>query len=209
MDFTAEQKAEVTRLIEEATAQLVKHNSELLRDLKKNERNGKSVDPAELEKVEAENDRLTAENKELAKSVKTSAKLADDATKALQQESGFTSSLLIDQGLTSALTANGVTNPALLKGALAMLKAQGAQVVVDGDKRVARLGEKALADAVKEFAASDEGKHFVSAKQNTGGGAQGGGGTTTTNTMTRASFEALSPMAKSEFGKKGGTLTDG
>lgn len=208
MDFTPEQKAEVTRLIEEATSGLVAKRDELLTEVK-TLRKGRAIDPADVEKLEVEIDRLSGENRELVKSVKTSAKLAEDATKALQQESGFTSSLLIDQGLTAALTANGVTNPALLKGALAMLKSQGAQVVIDGDKRVARLGEKALADAVKEFAASDEGKHFVSAKQNTGGGAQGGGGTTTTNTMTRASFEALSPMAKSEFGKKGGTLTDG
>ena len=208
MDFTPEQKAEVTRLIEEATSGLVAKRDELLTEVK-TLRKGRAIDPADIEKLEGEIDRLSGENKELAKSVKVSAKLAEDANKALQQESGFTSSLLIDQGLTSALTANGITNPALLKGALAMLKSQGAQVVIDGDKRVARLGDKALADAVKEFAASDEGKHFVSAKQNSGGGAQGGGGTTTSNTMTRAGFEAMSPGAKSEFSKKGGTLTDG
>lgn len=208
MDFTPEQKAEVTRLIEEATSGLVAKRDELLTEVK-TLRKGRAIDPADIEKLEGEIDRLSGENKELAKSVKVSAKLAEDANKALQQESGFTSSLLIDQGLTSALTANGITNPALLKGALAMLKSQGAQVVIDGDKRVARLGDKALADAVKEFAASDEGKHFVSAKQNSGGGAQGGGGTTTSNTMTRAAFEAMAPGAKSEFSKKGGTLTDG
>jgi hypothetical protein len=56
-----------------------------------------------------------------------------------------------------------------------MLK-ENVQIVVEGDARVAKIGDKALSDFVKEWAAGDEGKHFVQAPANSGGGATGGNG---------------------------------
>jgi hypothetical protein len=56
-----------------------------------------------------------------------------------------------------------------------MLK-ENVQIVVEGDARIAKIGDKALSDFVKEWAAGDEGKHFVQAPANSGGGATGGNG---------------------------------
>lgn len=96
----------------------------------------------------------------------------------------------------------------MLKAAQAMLRSN-VQIEIDGDNRVAKFGDKALSEAIKEWAASDEGKHFVSATVNGGGGGTGGtGGTGDKSTMTRTAFSALTPDKKVELSKKGITLTE-
>jgi len=198
---------ELQEYIDEVISGLKDKNSELISEVRKL-KVGKAIDPADMEKLEAQIDALKADNAKLTKDGKGFQKAAEDAAKALEQETGFTQNLLIENGLTAELSKAGITNPQFLKAAQAMLKGS-ASIVADGDKRVARIGDKDLADAVKEWAAGDEGKHFVSAPNSSGGGAQGGGGKGGDSMkMSRSAFEALSPGAKSEFGKKGGTLTN-
>ena len=174
MAFTAEQQAEIDAMIEAATGGLKSKNTELLAELKK-ARKSAEITPEQLSEVEAERDKLQSDLQAAHKLVKDATKAAETASKALEQESGFTQKLLIDNGLVGELTKHGVTNAAHLKAAQAMLRA-GVQIVADGENRVAKVGEKALSDYVKDWAASDEGKHFVAAPINTGGGAGGGGG---------------------------------
>jgi hypothetical protein len=89
-----------------------------------------------------------------------------------------------------------------------MLK-DGVQIVADGDVRVAKIGDKALSEFVKEWAAGDEGKHFVQAPANNGGGATGGSGAGTQGkVMPRSQFDALPPQQRADFAKAGGKLTD-
>ncbi|MES2637349.1 MAG: hypothetical protein V4605_08490, partial [Pseudomonadota bacterium] len=57
-------------------------------------------------------------------------------------------------------------------------------VVTEGDKRITKVGDKLLNDHLKEWGATDEGKHFISAPNNSGGGSQGGGGEPNTQNMT-------------------------
>lgn len=208
IEMTAEIKAAIDAAVEDATAGLVSKRDELLAEVK-TLRKGKAIDPAEIEKLESQIETLKADNAKTAKELKTATKAAADATEALKSESGFTSQLLIENGLRDELTKNGVTNPALQKAAVAMLKAQGVQVVADGASRVAKVGEKTLDVFVKEFAGSDEGKHFVAAASNSGGGAGGGGSKgEAALKMTRTQFDGLNPGQKTDFSKKGGTLTD-
>ena len=208
MEFTPEQKAHIATQIEEATAGLVAKNTELLTEVKTLKK-GKTIDPSDMQKLEDKVDALSTENAALIKANKAALKDADTAKNALTQESTFTASLLVDQGLISALTANGVVNPALLKGAVAMLKAQGVAVVIEGDKRIAKLGDKPLDVVVKAFVDSDEGKHYKSAQNSSGGGAGGGGGSLEpSKTMTRADFNTKSPVEQSTFSRGGGELTD-
>jgi len=68
-----------------------------------------------------------------------------------------------------------VSNPVHLKAAKALLSGQ-VQIVADGDSKVVKVGDKALADYIGEWAKGDEGKFFVAAPNNTGGGANGAGG---------------------------------
>jgi len=71
-------------------------------------RKGKQINPEDLEKLESEIEtlkgNLTTANGEL----KTAKKTAEDATKALQSEAGFTQKLLVENGLTDAFMKAGV-----------------------------------------------------------------------------------------------------
>lgn len=200
-------KDAVQAAVDAATEGLATKNRELLGEVKKLKR-GAEIDPAEVQALESQIDTLKADLTKAQKEAKAFAKQAEDSTKALESESGFTRSLLIEQGLTAELVSAGVKNPAHLKAALAMLKSD-AQVVQDGDRRVAKIGDKAIKDYVKEWAAGDDGKHFITADQNSGGGASGGGGGGGASpTMTRSAFDSLSPMAKASAMKAGTKLTE-
>ena len=199
---------ELQARIDAATEKLSAHNKSLLADLKRNERNGKSVDPAEVERLESRIEALETEKTQLSKQVKDLTKTAETATQALDAESKANRKLLVENGLAAELAKAGVTNPTHLKAAQAMLK-DGVQIVADGDVRVAKIGDKALSDFVKEWAAGDEGKHFVQAPANNGGGATGGSGAVAQGkVMPRSQFDALPPQQRADFAKAGGKLTD-
>lgn len=206
---TPEAKAALATAIEEATSGLKAKNVELLAELKK-ARKSAEITPEQLSEVEAERDKLQSDLQGASKATKDALKAAEIATKALEQETGFTQNLLVDNGLVGELTKNGVTNAAHLKAAQAMLRA-GVQIVADGESRVAKFGEKSLSDYVKEWAGSDEGKHFVAAPVNSGGNAPGGGGKPQGKTMTRKEFDsktAEGDTSLSAFFKEGGSLVE-
>lgn len=190
-----EAKAALKAAIEEATAPLAEKNRELLGELKK-ARKSADITPEQLAEVEGERDKLQSELSAAQKQAKEATKAAESATKQLADESGFTARLLVDNGLVSELTKNGVTNPVHVKAAQAMLRAS-VQVAVDGENRIAKVGDKSLADHVKEWAAGDEGKHFVTAAANGGGGASGGSGK-----MASADVMKLSPVERMNAGRK-------
>jgi hypothetical protein len=172
IDLTSpEAKEAIKAAVEEATAALAAKNKELLGELKE-ARKGKQVNPEDLEKLESRIEELTGQLTEAQKAAKTATKEAETARKQLQDAEGFTQRLLVDNGLNEALAKAGVTNPVHLKAVKSMLSGQ-VQIVADGDKKVAKVGEKALADFVSEWAKGDEGKFFVSAPANSGGGAGG------------------------------------
>lgn len=80
------------------------------------------------------------------------------------------SGMTIDGELKSALADAGITNPAFIKAATAMLRGQ---IKIEGDKAVGEsaMGPKPLAEFVKGWAAGEDGKAFVTPA--TGGGATG------------------------------------
>jgi len=200
-------QAKIDAAVAAATEGLQAKNRELLGEVKKLKKGG-DIDPAEVERLESRIEALESEKAQLGKQVKDLSKTAETASKALEAESKFTQRLLIENGLAAELAKAGVTNPAHLKAAQAMLK-DGVQIVADGDVRVAKIGDKALSDFVKDWAAGDEGKHFVQAPANNGGGATGGNGAgTTAKVMPRSQFDALPPQQRSDFAKAGGKLTD-
>lgn len=159
--------------VKEATESLAAKNRELLGELK-DARKGKDIKPEDFEKLESRIEELTGQLSEAQKTAKTATKEAEKAAKALADAEGFTQRLLVDNGLTDALTKAGVSNPVHLKAAKALLAGQ-VQIVPDGDNKVAKVGEKALTDFIGDWAKGDEGKFFVAAPVNTGGGANGGG----------------------------------
>ena len=171
MEIT-EIQAAIDAAVEAATSGLKTKNQELL-DKNKKLMKGQEIDPQTVTDLEAQIDKLQAD-------LSTSQKAGKDATKTLETlqgqlkaETGFTQKLLIDNGLTDELVKAGVA-PQFLTATKALFAGQ-AQVVAEGETRVAKIGDKSVSDFVKEWAASDDGKHFIKAPENSGGGSQGSG----------------------------------
>lgn len=167
-------EARIAAAVEEATAGLKTKNQELLAKVRKLQA-GDQIDPKDVERLEAEVERLKADLSTANKSVKDLTKRAETAETNLAAEAAHTQRLIVDGGLTAALTEAGVTNPVMLKAAAALLRANKIDIAAEGDARVAKVGDKSLGDFVKTWAQGDEGKAFVAAPANGGGGARGNG----------------------------------
>lgn len=193
--------------VQESVDRLEAKNKELIGDLR-NARKAGEIKPEDVEKIEAERDKALADLATLQKEAKDAKTAAEKATKALEQEQGFTQKLLIQDGLKSALIANGIKDEDFIDSLTAKF-AGSAAVKVDGDKREAMIGDKPLGDAIKEWAGSDAGKKFVAAPMNSGGGAGGsdgkGGGA---KTVTREVFDGMDQAARVTFAKEGGQVVD-
>ncbi|MDP2644124.1 MAG: hypothetical protein Q8P24_04235 [Desulfobacterales bacterium] len=197
----------VEAAVTEAVTGLQAKNSELLGKLKKAQKDA-TIDPADHAALQADLDAVQNKLTEVTKALKTATTESDKIKKAYENESKVTHSLLVDNGLSSALLEAGVKKASYLKAAKAMLAGQ-VILTVDGESRIAKVGDKPLAEFVKAWAVSDEGKAFVDAPGNSGGGAGGGAGNGagTGKTMTRIAFEGLDPVQKVKFSVEGGTLT--
>lgn len=207
MEISEEElKAKIDEAVEAATNGLVKKNQELLGELKET-RKSRTIDPAELDKLQAKIDSLELDLGTAQKASKDKDKLLKQAQDALVSESGFTQKLLLDNGLTEALVKAGVANQ-FMPAVKAMLGTQG-KIVAEGDTRKAMIGDKELSEFVQSWATSDEGKHYISAPANGGGGASGGSGSGSgTKTWTRETWDAKSHAERSEFAKAGGKVVD-
>lgn len=203
-------KADLDAAIAEAKEAQDAKNRELLaevKDLKASLRKTQEIKPEDFAALESELEKVKADNVKLSKDLTTAQKAAETATKQLEAETGFTSKLLIQDGIKSALIANGVKDEDYLDALVTKFSA-GAAVVTEGDARVAKMGDKAVADAIKEWAGSDAGKKFVAAAVNNGGGAPGGAGGGAAKTVDRNHFATMAPTAQSEFIKSGGKVVD-
>lgn len=164
--------------IEELRRSIVKleeKNRELVAE-KRRQGEGK-IDAAELERVEAERDKAREDLAAAQRELKTVSKTAETATKALEAEKAHTNKLLVSDGLTKALAEAGVSDPKLQRAAAALLRTEHSiEVAIEGDARIAKVGDKALSEFVKSWAQGDDGKSFVAAPANGGGGATGGTG---------------------------------
>lgn len=203
----ADVDAAIKDAVEAAVGPLKAKNTELLDEVKSLKK-GRAVDPAEVEKLENRIDELTGKLTTAEKAARDAVKAAEKADAALKAEAGFTHRLLVENGLREQLVANGVTSPVHQKYAMAEL-AKLVQISADGDTRVAKVGDKALADFVKEWAGSEEGKHFVAAPANNGGGAPGGRpGTGNGKQVTRSEFDGMDPASRKTFMSEGGKVVD-
>ncbi|HEX4918054.1 MAG TPA: hypothetical protein VFV43_09180 [Limnobacter sp.] len=129
---------------------------------------GAEIDPAEYEQLKSD---LEETKSALSKAEKTYKAEIEKLTKNLGEKDGALQKYLIDGGLTDALAKAGVA-PQFMDAAKALLRQQAA-IKADDSGLQAVLGDKPMMDAIKEWAASDTGKHFVAAPRNSGGGAAG------------------------------------
>lgn len=174
VDLTApEVQAAIDAAVEKATAPLVAKRDELLGEVKKL-RKQTDIDPADLERVEAERDELKAKLSEATKALNKATKEAEAAAKARDEIDAAYTKSIADSALTEALAKAGVTNPVHLKAAKALL-GSAVQVADEDGQRVVKAGDKGLGDFITEWAGGDEGKHFITSNAN-GGGSRGGSG---------------------------------
>ena len=194
------------KMVEDATSGLVAKRDELLAEVKKLRKN-QEIKPEQLEELENQLEATKDQLAEANKLAKGSHAELEKARKALEQESSFTTRMLVDAGLSDALVKSGI-KPELLKATKSMFANQ-VQVKVEGDERKAVIGDKPLSDYISEWSKSEEGKHFISAPSNSGGGSTGGGNSSGGGkTMARGAFDGLSSAEKSAFFKDGGKITD-
>jgi len=137
----------------------------------------------------------------------------DELTEGLSKKEGQLQRMVIDNGLTGALSKNKVTDPYFQKAAKKLLADQ-VQVKEDDNGRPfavveTDMGEVSLDQFVQNWAASDEGSRFVDGS--TGGGTRSGHSQSPKGKrqVTRGQFQAMAPAEKNEFiNKNGGTVVD-
>lgn len=159
--------------LEEAMEAMNAKNSELLREVKvaRAKAKGVEIDPNDFMALQTENETLKSQ---LDKVAKDNAKTVEQLQASLTEKDGALQSYLIDNGLNDAMLKAGI-KPEFMAAAKAMLKSQ-TKLMADNGQYSALMGDKPLTEAIAEWAAGDEGKHFVSAPANSGGGATGGTG---------------------------------
>ena len=185
---------------------LKKNKGELLTQVRKL-RAQSTIDPgdhsAALEKIGT----LEGELSTLKNANTTLTKASEKLQGSLDSETKFSTSLLVKNGLTDALTKANV-RPELADAARSMLSSM-VTIKTDGDKRNAFIGDKPLDDHVKEWSESDAGKPFIAAPGNSGaGGHNSSSESAAPNALPMEQFDQLTPAEKMAHTKDGGTVTN-
>lgn len=155
---------------------LTAKNTELLGKLR-TARNGSGGENAEeinrLEnELEATSGKLRTtetELRETGRKLKAAEGERDTFRATADTESNFSRNMLVENALTTALVENKVA-PHFMEAARALLKDR-VKVEIEGGERKTLVDGKPVADFIKDWSASDAGKHYVSAPANGGGGA--------------------------------------
>lgn len=160
----------------------------------KNKAKGSDIDPAEHTALQTQAEELATK---LAKVEKDSKNTIDKLTADGKTKDEALHKHLVEGSLTGALAKAGV-KPEFMDASMALLKSQ-ATIKSENGNHTALIGDKPLADAVTEWAASDAGKHFVTAPSNGGGGAGGGKGT---GTQTKGKVDGTPEERTAHFASK-------
>jgi Rad3-related DNA helicase len=203
-DLIAAALADAEDKHESDIAGLKANNARLKEQLKKataGEANAEEITKLESELATSQAKLKTAE-KDLIKITKE----RDETVKTLEAETGFTQKLLVDNGLTEALVKANVTKQFL--PAVKALLASKVTLKVDGDNRVAMVGDKPLGEFVDSWAKGDDGKHYVAAPANGGGGSNGGTSKTGSGkSISQTGFDAMKPSERAAFFAEGGVIS--
>jgi len=165
-----ELKALVEELKTEKEAMKAK-NAELLAEVKKEKQKSREVDVDAYHKALDELDNVKAENAKLSGELKLKAKDSEKLLAQLCEKDSTLQKLIIDDGLTNALTSAGVV-PELMPAVKALLRGQ-AQL----KDNQAVINDKPLADFMTEWATTD-GKAYIKTPADSGfatGGRKSGG----------------------------------
>ena len=180
-------------LVATAVEGLKSKNAELLAELKDTKR--KLVPDADsIKRLEERLEAIENERNSLSQNLNTSKAELEQTKKNLEKETKTATKTLIDATLAQALSSVGVA-PQFLPAVKAMFEQKTVVKDVNGVRSV-EVGEKSFDVFAKEWAVSEEGKHFITAPRSGGSGASGfkGDVADTSKFMKRGDFEKLSPM---------------
>lgn len=196
--------AEITKLKESQEA-LAAKNRELLTEVKtfKAKAKGAEIDPGEFEQLKSE---LEETRNLLAKTEKASKAELEKLQGSLKNKDQALKTYLLDGGLSDALAKVGV-KPEYMDATKALLRQQAA-IKEDGENYSAVMGDKPILDAVKEWASSDTGKHFVTAPANNGGGSQGGANGNSAKVIKRSEWDNMDHVERATKAKDGYKVVD-
>lgn len=217
---SAEGKAAVQAIVDEAVAGLKAKNTELLGDMKKI-KDAKTEAEKRLEELAAEkNSRLEDDLKKSGEFDKLKEQIearhkkeVDGLNETVAKLKGQLDTHVIGEGLTAALVKAKVA-PQLMDAAKALIKAQFKGEIGENDGTpFAKFDGKAVDDFVTGWSQSDAGKHFVQADSNTGGGSNGAnanakGGNAGQKTMSKTEFDKLDASGKKKVSLEGVKLID-
>lgn len=195
-EITPEVKAQIDAAVAAATEALADNNRKLTNELKNvraKMRDG-TIDPDEHQKALDRVEELTGEVNRLSKKYEAD---TGKLSKSLTEKESALHTLVIDGGLTESLVKEGV-KPELMNAAKAMLRGK-AVIKAENGTFTAVMGDKPISDAIKDWAGSDEGKHFVVAPANSGGNAGGtkqNGGTAIPATRSKMNYEQKAAFIK-------------
>lgn len=167
---------------------------------------GKQIDPRDYEQLEAERDALKAKLEAETKARAQTVKELETVSNQLKAESEAANKSFLDAQLTDALSKAGVVDPDNLDVLRTKFAGQ-AVVTFDGKERKAAIGDKPIADAIKEYPALAK---FIPATPNGGGKVNGnnGGGSSDVKTMKNSDFAQLTPKESEAFFASGGRVVD-
>lgn len=196
-------KEAVATATEEEVEGLKAKNDDLITRLKKAQKDA-TIDPADHAALQADLDasetKLIAAEKALKAATAESGKIKEQ----YDAESKASYKLLVENGLTQALVEAKVPPKALDRIVRSFINDEKNKIAVveENGSRVAKVGDKPLAEFIKEWASSDEGKTIVGAPGNSGGGAPGGeggkGGEALEKMAPKARLNAINEAAATE-----------
>jgi len=130
---------------------------------------------AETQGLKAKRDELLEANRKLRNELADRQSEMSKTAARLTQAETAVQKLVVDNGLTEALTRAKVA-PEFLEAARALIKAREEIAIGDAEgKPVALVGEQPLTAFVEDWARSDQGRPFIASAGNSGGGAGGAG----------------------------------
>lgn len=168
---------ELKALVDELKAEkesLSAKNKELLGEVKKERNKSREIDADKFYALQDELESVKADNAKLSGDLKGKNKEFEKLQASLTERDKSLEKLIIDDGLTNALTSANV-KAELLPAVKALLRGQ-AQL----KDNQAMMGDKPLSEFMTEWVSGD-GKHYITAPQNSGGGSNGGSGDTSNN----------------------------
>jgi regulator of replication initiation timing len=180
----AADKSEEANRVFDALDKVLDNNVADIDEMKRELRKRDGIKPEDFARLEKERDELKTALSEQTKALDKQGKDLKAAQESVGLKTSRLEKLLKDDNLTKALLEAGVKNPAHLKGAAAMLREivqvdeeKSEAFILAKDPKTGAETRKPLGEYIKnEWAASDDGKAYVSAPASSGGGSGNPGG---------------------------------